>query len=149
MIRRCYSIPCFQFQFLFRNNGIREQLYANGFRRSYGNFFFSKVSFLKYLITAMFKILSQQLRGTLTTAFEINLTTEDFTDMDQHRCRACTQTFDLLLYVSLCLKQTQFLNLIQCRSKNFCHNIFTFLSFDVLCILKFIQYLHGFFHKSQ
>ena len=63
-----------------------------------------KVSFRKYLITAMFKVLSQQLRGTLTTAFERYLTIEDFTDMDQHRCRAWT--FDLLLYASLSLTQT-------------------------------------------
>ena len=32
----------------------------------------------------MFKVLSQQLRGTLTTTFERHLTTEDLTDMDQH-----------------------------------------------------------------
>ena len=32
--------------------------------------FFSKVPFWNYLITAMFKILLQQLRGTLTTEFE-------------------------------------------------------------------------------
>ena len=54
----------------------------------------------------MFKVLSQQLRGTLTTAFERHLTMEVFMNMDQHRCRACTNTFDLLLYASLSLKQT-------------------------------------------
>ena len=59
-----------------------------------------------YLITVMFKVLSQELGGTLTTAFERHLTIEDFTDMDQHRCRACTSTFDLLLYAFLSLKQT-------------------------------------------
>ena len=32
----------------------------------------------------MFKVLSQQLPGTLTTAFEIHFTAEDSTDMDQH-----------------------------------------------------------------
>ena len=68
--------------------------------------FLSKVSFQNYLITAMLKSLSQQLRGTLTTAFKRHLTNEDFTDMDQHRCRACTSTCDLLLYTSLSLKQT-------------------------------------------
>ena len=67
---------------------------------------FSKVSFRKYLITAMFKVLPQQLRGTLTTAFERHLAIEDFTEMDQHRCQACTNTFDLLLYASFSLKQT-------------------------------------------
>ena len=32
----------------------------------------------------MFKVLSQQLQGTLTTAFERYFKVEDFTDMDQH-----------------------------------------------------------------
>ena len=68
--------------------------------------FLWKVSFQKYLITAMFKVLSQQLRGTLTMEFERHLAIEDFTDMDQHRCRACITTFSLLLYASLSLKQT-------------------------------------------
>ena len=67
--------------------------------------FLWKVSFQKYLITAMFKVLSQQLRGTLTMEFERHLTIEDFTDMDQQRCRACITTFSLLLYASLSLKQ--------------------------------------------
>ena len=66
---------------------------------------FLEVSFRKYLITAMFKVLSQQLRGTLITAFEIHLTIEDFMVKDQHRCQACTKTFDLLPYASLSLKQ--------------------------------------------
>ena len=48
--------------------------------------FLSKVSFRKY--TAMFKVLSQQLGSTLTTAFERHVATEGFTDMDQHRCQA-------------------------------------------------------------
>ena len=62
-----YSVFSF---FLFRNNGVREQLDENE----------KKVLFQK------FKVLSQQLRGTSTTAFERHLTTEDFKDMDQHRC---------------------------------------------------------------
>ena len=32
----------------------------------------------------MFKVLSRQLRGTLTKAFEGQLPVEDFTDIDQH-----------------------------------------------------------------
>ena len=69
--------------------------------------FLWKVSFQNQnLITAMFKVLSQQLQGTLTMEFERHLTIEDFTDMDQHRCRACITTFGLLLYASLSLKQT-------------------------------------------
>ena len=41
--------------------------------------FFSKAPFRKYLITALFGVLSQPLH--LDTAFERHLTIEDFTDM--------------------------------------------------------------------
>ena len=58
--------------------------------------FVSKVSFRNYLITATFKVLSQQLQDTLTMAYERRRPVKDFTDMDQRRCRACTITFDLL-----------------------------------------------------
>ena len=34
----------------------------------------------------MLKVLSHQLRGTLTTEFERHLIVEDFTDMNQHTC---------------------------------------------------------------
>ena len=44
-------------------------------------FFFSKVSFRKYLIAAMLKVLYQQLRCTLTTVFERHHITEGFTDI--------------------------------------------------------------------
>ena len=63
----------------------REQLDENDFRHYYGNF--SEAPFWKYLITAMFKVLSKQLRGTLTTAFERHMTIKNFTDMDHHRCQ--------------------------------------------------------------
>ena len=56
----------------------------------------------------MFKVLSQQLRGALTTAFERHLTIEDFMDMVQYRCQACTKTFDFL-YDSLSLKPASFI----------------------------------------
>ena len=103
MIWRCHGV-------LFRNNVIRKQWVENDLRRCNDNFF-SKVSFWKYLITAMSKVLSQQLRGTLTTAFERHLTIENFTDMDPCKCQPCTKSFDLLLYASLSLKQVLFLNL--------------------------------------
>ena len=95
--------------------------------------FFSKVSFRKYLITAMFKVLSQHLRGIFTTAFERHLIIEYFTDIDQRMCQTCTKTFNLL-YASLSLKQAYFLNLTQFWSNDSCHNLFTFLPFDILCI---------------
>ena len=74
-----HSVFSFSF-FLFRNNVIREQLDENDFRRCYV-FFFSKVSFQKYLITAMFKVIYQQLRSNLTAAFERHLITEYFMDI--------------------------------------------------------------------
>ena len=46
----------------------------------------SKVLSESYLISAMFKVFSQQLRGTLTIAFERHLTVEGFMDMDKHTC---------------------------------------------------------------
>ena len=74
--RRKMTLPCFELRWLldglnmswhsvfsllfllFRNNVIREQLDENDFRRCY--VFLSKVSFRKYLITAMLKVLYQQ-----------------------------------------------------------------------------------------
>ena len=64
----------------------------NNFRYYSGNFF-PKVLFQKYLITAMFKFLSQKLGGNLTVTFERHLTIEDFKDIDQHMCQACTKIF--------------------------------------------------------
>ena len=63
------------------------------------------IFFRKYLITAMFKVLSKQLQGTLTTAFERHFTNKDFMDMDQHEYQAYTKTFDLLYCMLLSLKQ--------------------------------------------
>ena len=48
-----------------------------------------------YLITAMFKVSSQQLRRTLITTFERHLTLEDFKNMNRYTCQACTNTVDL------------------------------------------------------
>ena len=72
---RCHGIPCFIF--FLRTNGKNEHLDENEFRHSYGNY---------YLISAIFKVLSQQLRGTLSTAFRRHAIFEDFTDIDQHTC---------------------------------------------------------------
>ena len=50
---------------IFRTNGKKGQLDAKNFRHYYGNFF-RRWHSESYLITAMFKISSQQLRSTLT-----------------------------------------------------------------------------------
>ena len=55
-------------------------------------------TFVALMIIARSQVLSQGLRSTLRTAFERHFTIEDSTDMDQHKCRACNKTFDLLLY---------------------------------------------------
>ena len=89
MVWRSHGIPCFHFHFLFGNTGKTEQLDENDFPCCYGKLF-SKESFQKYLITAMFKVLFQQLKGTLTAGFERYFTIEDFRDMDHHRCWACS-----------------------------------------------------------
>ena len=53
---------------IFRTNGKERHLDANYLRCCYDNFF-RKWHFGSYLITAMFKVPSQQLRSTLTTPF--------------------------------------------------------------------------------
>ena len=63
IVWRCHGIRRV-FIFLFRTNGKKGHLDENGFHRCYGNFFWKWHS-EKYLITAMFKVLSQ--RATLTT----------------------------------------------------------------------------------
>ena len=83
MIWKCHGIPCFHFYFLFRNSVKREQLDEKEFCRCYGNLF-SQVSFWKY------KVLCRRLRDALKTAFEGHFTVEDFPDMNQQRCRACS-----------------------------------------------------------
>ena len=66
MIWECHGIPCFHFDFLSRNNGKREQLDEKDFRHCYG-ISFLKVSLWKYLMTAMLKVLTQQLRHLQTS----------------------------------------------------------------------------------
>ena len=115
--RRKMRLPCFELRwllngmnmpwhsvfsflfFLFRNNVIREQLDENDFRRWY-SFFFLKVSFWKYLITVMFKVLYQQSRVNLTTAFERHLTTEYFMDIRVKLAPRYLTYYCMLLFLS-------------------------------------------------
>ena len=114
--RRKIRLPCFELRwllngmnmpwhsvfsflfFLFRNNVIREQLDENDFRRCY--VFFPKVLFRKYLITAMFKVLYQQSRVNLTTAFERHLTTEYFMDIGVKLAPRHLTYYCMLLFLS-------------------------------------------------
>ena len=91
--------PVFSFLFvLFRNNVIRDQLDENDFVIIM--FFFSKGSFRKYLITAMFQVLYQQLQGNLTTAFERHLTTEYFMDIGVELAPRHLTYYSMLLFFS-------------------------------------------------
>ena len=120
MIWKCHGISRFHFYLLFINNGIRDQLDEEDFRRCYGNSFWKCQSestwsqlCSKFFINYEF-FLNSQLRGTQTTAIERHLTIENFTDIDQHRSWACTKAFNLFLYeydYSLCLTQAYILNL--------------------------------------
>ena len=62
--------------------------------------FFPKVSFRKYLITAMFNILYQQLRGNLTTAFERHFTAEYFMDIGVELAPKHLTYYCMLLFLS-------------------------------------------------
>ena len=59
------------------------------------NFFFESI-IPRVLDHSYVKVLSQQLQDTLAMAYERHPPIEDFTDMDQRRCRACAKAFDLL-----------------------------------------------------
>ena len=63
-------------------------------------FFFPEVSFRKYLITALFQVLFQQLRGNLTTAFERHLITEYFVDIGVKLAPRHLTYYCMLLFLS-------------------------------------------------
>ena len=133
--RRKIRLPCFELRwllngmnmpwhsvfsflfFLFRNNVIREQLDENDFRRWY-SFFFLKVSFWKYLITVMFKVLYQQSRVNLTTAFERHLTTEYFMDIRVKLAPRHLTYYCILLFSQTSLKYFHEI-LVPVNGKNF------------------------------
>ena len=73
-------MPRFHSYFLFRKNGNREQLDENNLCRCYGSFF--QKCYSKVLDWSYVKVFFQELRGTLTTVFERQVTIKDFTDMD-------------------------------------------------------------------
>ena len=72
MMWRCHAIPCFHFYFLFRNNGKRNKLDGNDFRLCY-MVIFLKVSFRKYLITAMFSNYKETWQRHLKDSFQLKI----------------------------------------------------------------------------
>ena len=107
--------------------------------------FFSKVSFWKYLITTIFKVLYQQLRSTLETAFERHLRTEDFMDIGVRPAPRYWTYYCVLLFLSQTNLVFKFnLMLIEQFLPQF-----IYLSIFWYCILKFIQYLYAFFIRAS
>ena len=96
---------------------VREQLDENDFRHYYGIFF---RKYHSETILSHFKVLSQQLRNTLITAFERHPTVEDFIDIDQHSSsnknrRKCLENYRLhnnssLLFEENCTKTSYLLH---------------------------------------
>ena len=72
MMWRCHAIPCFHFYFLFRNNGKRNKLDENDFRFCY-MVIFLKVSFRKYLITAIFSNYKATWQRHLKDTFQLKI----------------------------------------------------------------------------
>ena len=107
-------------------------------------FFFSKVSFRKYLITTMFKVLYQQLQTPwqwhLRDTLQLKILWTSVSSLHQDIeliivCFSFSQTslvfkFNLML-IELFLPQ------------------FIYLSIFWYCILKFIQYLYAFFIRAS
>ena len=92
----CHDIPCFYFYFLFRNNG---KSWMGMTSVAFTVIFFESV---------ILKVLDHNFVPSpfsTIVAFERQLKTEDFTNMDRHSCRVCNKTFDLLLYGCLSLRQ--------------------------------------------
>ena len=107
----------FIFIFLFKTTGKKKHLDEDDFCPFYGNFF-GKCRSESYLIITLFKVLSQQLWTTLTTAFERHFKMEDFTEMDHHTCsffvgkkswnenwQRCLKSYRLHKKPSLCFKE--------------------------------------------
>ena len=67
-VKMSWYSACLLLLFFFRTNRKKGHLDENGFCHCYGNFFRKWYS-ESYLITAMFKVFSQQLPGTLKTTF--------------------------------------------------------------------------------
>ena len=72
MMWRCHAIPCFHFYFLFRINGKRNKLDENDFRFCY-MVIFLKVSFRKYLITAIFSNYKATWQRHLKDTFQLKI----------------------------------------------------------------------------
>ena len=108
-------------------------------------FFLPKVSFRKYLITAMFIVLYQQSRDNLTTAFEKHLTTEYFMDIGVKLAPSYLTYYCMLLSLS----QTSLVFKFNLLLIEWFLPQFIYLSTFWYCILKFIPYLYALFIRAS
>ena len=134
---------CLSLLFSFRTNGKKGHLDENDFRQCYGNFS-QKWYFESYLITAMFKVPSQQLRGTLTTTFWKILYSSIFYCQDfnkrhwnENRWR-CLEKDQLRINPSVYLKE-------HCTKVESTFHLFYALLFLSNLVFKFNIVLIGFF----
>ena len=143
MTWRCRSIPCFHLHFLFKNNGIREQLDQKDLRHCFGKFFSRKCHSASY-VEGSFSTITRHLdKGIWKT-----LSSWRFHRHGSTKVSSLHQDIWLII-VCFSFSETNLdfaFNLIWWS--NFCHNLFTFLSIDILCTLKFIQYPYA-FHENQ
>ena len=111
-------------------------------------FFFPKVSFRKLwytvMITAMFKVLYQQSRVNLTTAFESHLTTEYFMDI----VSSLHQDIELII-VCFSFSQTSLVFKFNLMLIEWFLPQFIYLSTFWYCVLKFIPYLYALFIRAR
>ena len=83
VIWRCHGISCFHFYFLSLEPMVKKSTWIRTISVTVK---YRKYRSQSYLITAMFRVFSRQLRVTLATAFERRYTVEDFMEMEQHTC---------------------------------------------------------------
>ena len=157
---------------------VREQLDENDFRRCYGNFFQSTILKLLDLamfkdlshqlqdtLTTVFETIHYSWRFYgHGSPYELIFSWVIICKRKSAKMSGlnpsllfeehCIKTFDLLLiisemsYCNVLLRAGSDINFIFCCSPNFCYSLFTFLHFDLLCILELIQSLH-IFYKNQ
>ena len=168
----CHDIRIFIFIFLSRPNCKKEHLDENYLHHGYGNYFESAILKVtwhqlcsKFFLnineahwqwhlkdTLQLKIIRQWIRIRVNSSLA-NVMKRKWTNVPEKQSvvqksePVLWRTVHLLLY-SFSLKQTYVLNSAICSS-NFCHNLFTFLAFDIQCIMEFIPCLGTFFYKKQ
>ena len=126
MIWRCHNIPCFHFCFLFRNNGIREELYQNDFCCCY-----------ERLLLLLWWNLFRKCYSASTWSQLCSKTPWQWHMKDTLQLKILPTWVDLGVepasrHLTYCSKLFFLSNKPSfCYSNNFCRNLFTFLCLKV------------------